>query len=161
MPLSGEYEPSPARWTRDQVERYESTGGREGNLQVPTGLPVVIVTMRGRSTGKLRKVPLMRVEHEGEYALVGSKGGAETDPVWVGNLMADAHVTVQDGPEPVDMTVRLVTGDERDTWWQRCVDAFPNYAEYQRKTTREIPVFVATRMSAEQLAEENENRQAG
>jgi deazaflavin-dependent oxidoreductase (nitroreductase family) len=158
MPLSGEYEPSPAEWTRKQVELYESTGGREGNLQRPTGLPVVIVTMRGKSSGKLRKVALMRVEHDGEYALVGSKGGAPTDPVWVGNLKADPHVTVQDGPEPVDMTVRLVTGDERKQWWQRCVDAFPNYADYERKTSREIPVFVATPMSADEIAAE---RRAG
>lgn len=161
MPLSGEYEPSPSRYTRDQVARYEATGGREGNLEVPSGLPVVIVTMRGKSSGKLRKVPLMRVEHDGEYALVGSKGGAETDPVWVGNIMADSHVTIQDGPEPVDMTVRLVTGAERDEWWQRCVDAFPNYAEYQRKTSREIPVFVATPMTADQLQQIEQERRAG
>jgi len=144
MALSGEYEPSPRAWVRDQVETYERTGGREGNLQNPTGLPVVIVTMRGKSSGKLRKVPLMRVEHDGEYALIGSKGGADTDPVWVSNLIADPDVTVQDGPEPVDMVVHIAGGDERELWWRRAVEAFPNYADYERKTTRQIPVFVAS-----------------
>lgn len=144
MPLSGEYEPSPHDWVRNQVALYERTGGREGNVQNPTGLPIVIVTMRGKASGKLRKVPLMRIEHDGEYALVGSKGGADTDPVWVENLVADPHVTVQDGPEPMDMTVHLATGEERATWWRRAVEAFPNYAQYEHRTSRQIPVFIAS-----------------
>lgn len=146
MPLEGEYEPGPAQWVRDQVEAYESSGGTRGNTLRDTGLPVVIVTMRGRSSGKLRKIPLMRVEHGGEYALVGSMGGAPTDPTWVANLRAapDA-VTIQDGPAPFDVTVREVTGDEKAVWWERCVAAFPNYADYQARTDRVIPVFVASR----------------
>jgi deazaflavin-dependent oxidoreductase (nitroreductase family) len=145
MPLEGEYEPSPAQWVRDQVEAYESSGGTRGNTLRDTGLPVVIVTMRGRTSGKVRKIALMRVEHDGEYALVGSMGGAPTDPVWVANLRADPDaVTVQDGPEPFDVHVREVTGAEREQWWERAVAAFPNYAEYQQRTERVIPVFVAT-----------------
>jgi deazaflavin-dependent oxidoreductase (nitroreductase family) len=145
MPLEGEYEPSPAQWVREQVEAYERSGGREANTLRDTGLPVVIVTMRGAASGKLRKIALMRVEHDGEYALVGSMGGAPTDPVWVANLRADPDaVTVQDGPEPFDVHVREVTGTEREQWWERAVAAFPNYAEYQQRTERVIPVFVAT-----------------
>lgn len=145
MPLSGEYEPSPARWVRDQVEAYESSGGREANTLRDTGLPVVIVTSRGQRSGKLRKTPLMRVEHDGEYALVASMGGAPTHPVWFHNLDADpTAVTVQDGPEPVDVEVRLLDeGAERDAWWARAVEAYPPYAEYQERTERRIPVFVA------------------
>jgi deazaflavin-dependent oxidoreductase (nitroreductase family) len=146
MPLEGEYEPSPAGWVREQVELYESSGGTKGNTLRDTGLPVVIVTMRGRSSGKLRKVPLMRVEHDGEYALIGSVGGAPKDPTWVANLRADLHnVMVQDGPAPFDVDVREVSGAEREAWWARAVEAFPNYAEYQARTERTIPVFVATR----------------
>jgi deazaflavin-dependent oxidoreductase (nitroreductase family) len=144
MPLSGDYEPSPATWVRDQVETYEASAGREANTLRDTGLPVVIVTMRGKKSGKLRKVALMRVEHDGDYALVGSKGGAEDDPTWVANLVADPNITIQDGPAPVDMTVHIARGEERVTWWDRGVEAFPNYAEYQKKTDREIPVFVAS-----------------
>ncbi len=148
MSLDGEYEPSPWEWVRTQVESYERTGGREANTLLDTGLPIVIVTTRGKRSGKLRKTPLMRVEHDGEYALVASMGGAPKHPVWYHNLKADPDaVTIQDGPEPFDATVREVTGEERDVWWRRAVDAYPPYAEYQEKTDRTIPVFVATRRS--------------
>jgi deazaflavin-dependent oxidoreductase (nitroreductase family) len=141
-----EYVPSPAGWVRDQVETYERTGGREANTLGDTGLPIVVVTTRGAKTGKVRKTPLMRVEHDGEYALVASMGGAPKHPVWYHNLVAHPDdVRVQDGPEPFAVTVREVTGDERATWWERAVAAYPPYAEYQTKTDRTIPVFVATR----------------
>jgi len=146
MTLEGEYEPSPQQWVRDQVEAYEGSGGAEGNTLFDTGMPIIIVTTRGNKSGKIRKTPLMRVEHEGEYALVASQGGAPTHPVWYHNLVADPEaVVLQDGPEPWDATVRLVTGDERAEWWERSVAAYPPYAEYQERTTREIPVFVARR----------------
>jgi F420H(2)-dependent quinone reductase len=128
------------------VETYERTGGREANTLLDTGLPVVIVTTRGNRTGAIRKTPLMRVEHAGEYALIGSQGGAPTDPVWVHNLRADpTAVMVQDGPEPWDAEVREVTGEERDAWWRRAVAAYPPYDDYQAATDRMIPVFVARR----------------
>ncbi|MDQ2825800.1 MAG: nitroreductase family deazaflavin-dependent oxidoreductase [Actinomycetota bacterium] len=146
MALEGEYEPSTQEWVREQVEAYEASAGRDANTLRDTGLPVVIVTTRGNRSGKLRKTPLMRVEHEGDYALVASKGGAPSHPVWYHNLKADPEaVTVQDGPEPFDARVREVSGEERDAWWERAVAAFPPYAEYQVKTDRLIPVFVATR----------------
>ena len=145
MSLTGEYEPSTWEWVRDQVAEYEASGGTRANTLRDTGLPVVIVTTRGNKSGKLRKTPLMRVEHGGEWALVGSMGGAPTDPVWVHNLRADPDsVMVQDGPEPVDVTVREVSGEERDLWWERAVAAFPTYEDYRQKTDRLIPVFVAT-----------------
>jgi deazaflavin-dependent oxidoreductase (nitroreductase family) len=144
MPLSGEYEPSPAQWVRDQVAAYEASGGREATTLRDTGLPVVIVTMHGRKSGKLRKIALMRVEHDGEYALVASKGGAPEHPFWYHNLVADPHVTVQDGETPVDMTVHEASGEERATWWERAVRAYPSYADYQKRTDRLIPLFVAT-----------------
>ena len=148
MTLSGEYEPSPSQWVRDQVEQYERSAGAEANTLRETGLPVVIVTTRGKKTGKLRKIALMRVEHDGEYALVGSMGGAPKHPVWVHNLRSDpGAVMVQDGPAPFDVRVREVEGDERTTWWERAVATFPPYAEYQTRTVRLIPVFVATRPS--------------
>jgi F420H(2)-dependent quinone reductase len=146
MALEGEYEPSPWEWVRTQVETYEKTGGREANTLLDTGLPVIIVTTRGNRSGKLRKTPLMRVEHDGAYALVASMGGAPTHPVWYHNLTADPDaVVIQDGPEAFDATVREVTGAERDEWWARAVEAYPPYAEYQAKTERTIPVFVAER----------------
>ncbi|WP_029431472.1 nitroreductase family deazaflavin-dependent oxidoreductase [Blastococcus sp. URHD0036] len=146
MPLTGEYEPSPQKWVRDQVELYERTGGREGNTLLDRGLPVVIFTTRGAKSGKVRKQPLMRVEHEGAYAMVGSQGGAPTDPAWVANLRTyPDQVTVQDGPEPWDGVAREVTGEERAQWWERAVAAFPDYADYQTKTDRQIPVFVVER----------------
>ena len=148
MVLEGEYEPSPWQWVRDQVETYERTGGREANTLLDTGLPIIIVTTRGNKSGKLRKTALMRVEHDGEYALVASVGGAPKHPVWYFNLKADPDaVTIQDGPEPFDATVSEVSGDERAQWWDRAVAAYPPYAEYQERTDRVIPVFVARRRS--------------
>jgi deazaflavin-dependent oxidoreductase (nitroreductase family) len=144
--LEGEYEPSTQQWVRDQVAEYERSGGARANTLRDTGLPIVVVTTRGNKSGKLRKTPLMRVEHGGEYALVASQGGSPTHPVWYYNLRADPEaVTIQDGPEPFDARVREVTGEERDVWWKRAVAAFPPYAEYQERTDRLIPVFVASR----------------
>jgi deazaflavin-dependent oxidoreductase (nitroreductase family) len=146
MPLRGDYEPSTAGWVREQVENYERSNGVEANTLRDTGLAIVIVTTRGNRTGKLRKTPLMRVEHEGQYALVASQGGAPKHPVWYFNLKADPEaVTVQDGPEPFDFSVHEPTGAERTQWWERAVAAFPPYAAYQTKTKRLIPLFVATR----------------
>jgi deazaflavin-dependent oxidoreductase (nitroreductase family) len=146
MPLTGEYVPSPSSWAADQVAEYESSGGTRGNVQRQTGLPVVIVTMRGARTGKVRKTPLMRVEHAGEYVLVASKGGTPENPGWYHNLVAHPdEVQVQDGPEPFDVTVRELAGDERALWWDRAVAAFPGYAGYQTKTERQIPLLLATR----------------
>ena len=145
MPLTGHYEPSAAKWVRDQVEAYERSEGREANTLRDTGLPVVVVTHRGNKTGKVRKVALMRVEHDGRYALVGSMGGAPRHPVWVHNLRANPdEVTIQDGTEPFEVSVREVDGEERERWWERAVAAYPPYAEYQQRTERRIPVFVAT-----------------
>jgi deazaflavin-dependent oxidoreductase (nitroreductase family) len=146
MSLEGEYAPSAWEWVRDQVAIYERTGGREANTLLDTGLPVIVVTMKGNKTGQIRKVALMRVEHDGEYALIGSVGGAPKDPVWVHNLRANpTAVMIQDGPEPWPAVVREVTGDERAQWWERAVEAYPPYAEYQERTSRTIPVFVASR----------------
>ncbi|OAH12613.1 nitroreductase family deazaflavin-dependent oxidoreductase [Streptomyces jeddahensis] len=140
MPLEGEYEPSPTLWARDQVELYESSGGTEGTTM--RGKPVVILTTRGARTGKIRKTPLMRVEHDGVYAVVASLGGAPKHPVWYHNIVADPRVELQDGPVRQDMTAREVTGEEKALWWERAVEAWPDYAEYQKKTDRVIPVFV-------------------
>jgi deazaflavin-dependent oxidoreductase (nitroreductase family) len=146
MPLEGEYEPSPDAWVRDQVERYEATDGREAGTLGETGLPVVIFTTRGNKSGKLRKTPLMRVEHEGAYLLVASKGGAPSHPVWYHNLRADpSALEVQDGADRFDATARELEGDERAEWWERAVAAYPPYADYQRKTDRRIPVLLAER----------------
>ena len=145
MPLTGEYEPSAAQWVRDQVARYESSGGTEATTLLDTGMPVVIVTHRGVTSGHLRKTPLMRVEHGGTYALVASQGGAPTHPHWYANLRADPHIELQDGPERWDATVRQVEGEERRIWWDRAVAAYPPYAEYQERTDRVIPVLVAER----------------
>ena len=142
MPVHGEYEPSPALWVRDQVEEYERSGGTTGTTLLETGLPVVVVTNLGATSGKVRKTPLMRVEHEGMYAAVGSQGGAPTDPKWVHNLRANPQVEVQDGPVKREMAAREVSGTEREEWWKRAVAAYPPYAEYQQKTSRLIPVFV-------------------
>ncbi|MGC0387017.1 deazaflavin-dependent oxidoreductase (nitroreductase family) [Streptomyces sp. SAI-129] len=142
MPLDGEYEPSPTQWVREQVELYESSGGTEGTTLMDTGLPVIVLTTRGARSGKLRKTPLMRVEHEGRYAAVASLGGAPKHPVWYFNVKADPRVELQDGPVKQDMTAREVTGAEKAEWWERAVAAFPPYADYQEKTDREIPVFV-------------------
>jgi deazaflavin-dependent oxidoreductase (nitroreductase family) len=143
MPLEGEYAPGKANWARKQVEQYESSGGTEATtLQ---GRPVVVLTSVGAKTGKLRKTALMRVEHEGEYAVVASLGGAPKHPVWFYNIRANPHVELQDETEKHDYTAREVTGEEKAVWWQRAVEAFPPYAAYQKKTTREIPLFVLTR----------------
>jgi deazaflavin-dependent oxidoreductase (nitroreductase family) len=142
MPVEGEYEPSPQDWVREQVELYEGSGGTQGTTLRDTGLPVVIITNRGVRSGKLRKTPLMRVEHDGRYAAVASQGGAPVHPRWYYNFSADPRVELQDGPRKQDMIAREVTGDERAAWWGRAVAAFPPYAEYQRKTERQIPVFV-------------------
>jgi F420H(2)-dependent quinone reductase len=145
MTAEGEYEASPWQWVRDQVERYEKSGGREANTLLDTGMPIIVVTMRGNKSGAVRKVPLMRVEHDGEYALVASVGGAPKHPVWYYNLTGDPQgVTIQDGAEPLQVRVREVDGDEKKVWWDRAVAAYPPYAEYQEKTERAIPVFVAT-----------------
>lgn len=143
-PIEGEYEPSPMRWVREQVETYERTGGREANTLLDTGLPIIIVTTRGKESGKVRKSPVMRVEHDGEYALVASMGGAPQNPAWYHNLKSNPdEVTIQDGPEPIDVEVRELSGDERAKWWARAVAAYPPYAEYQTRTERVIPVFLA------------------
>lgn len=147
MPLTGEYEPSTLQWVRDQVETYERTGGKEAATLRETGIPVIIITSRGASSGKIRKFALMRVEHEGEYALVASMGGAPKNPGWFHNLVAEPLVEIQDGPTPVDYRVRIVEGEERATWWDRSVAVFPTYADYAKKTERVIPVFVATLVS--------------
>jgi F420H(2)-dependent quinone reductase len=146
MPLQGEYEPSPWDMVREQVAEYEASNGQRANTLLDTGLPVVIITTRGRKSGKIRKFPLMRVEHDGEYALVASLGGAPTNPTWYGNLIADpTALMIQDGAQPHDFVAREVQGDERALWWERAVEAYPSYADYQVKTSRIIPVFVATR----------------
>jgi F420H(2)-dependent quinone reductase len=143
--LPGEYEPSAWDWVRDQVAEYEASGGQRGNTLLDTGLPIIVVTTRGAKTGKVRKHALMRVEHGGEYALVASKGGSPENPLWYHNLLVHPdEILLQDGPEPVAVSVREVSGDEREEWWERAVAAYPPYAEYQEKTERRIPVFVAT-----------------
>ncbi|MGW3917173.1 nitroreductase family deazaflavin-dependent oxidoreductase [Streptomyces sp. NPDC005070] len=142
MPLEGEYEPSPTQWVRDQVELYESSGGTKGTTLMETGLPVIILTTRGAKSGKIRKTPLMRVEHDGRYAVVASLGGAPKHPVWYHNVISDSRVELQDGPERKEFRAREITGEEKDQWWERAVAAFPPYAEYQQKTDRVIPVFV-------------------
>ncbi|HEU4839992.1 MAG TPA: nitroreductase family deazaflavin-dependent oxidoreductase [Ilumatobacteraceae bacterium] len=140
MPLEGEYEPSPTDWARKQAELYESSGGTAGTTI--QGKPVVVLTTIGNKSGKLRKTPLMRVEHDGRYAVVASLGGAPQHPVWYHNVVAEPHVELQDGPVRQDMTAREVTGAEKDEWWARAVAAWPAYADYQAKTDRAIPVFV-------------------
>ncbi len=145
MPVEGEYEPSTSEWVRDQVAAYEGSGGTEANTLRETGLPVIIVTMRGARSGKVRKIALMRVERDGEYALIASKGGAPSNPEWYANLTAHpSEVAIQDGPAPFDVVVREVEGDERAEWWDRAVAAFPPYAGYQENTERLIPVLVAS-----------------
>ena len=139
------YVPSPAQWVRDQVQAYERSGGAEANTLRDTGLPIIVVTMRGNKTGWVRKAALMRVEHGGEYALIASQGGAPANPMWYSNLVAaPEEVSIQDGPTPFAVRVREVNGTERDEWWSRAVAAFPPYAQYQERTARVIPVLVAT-----------------
>lgn len=143
MPITGEYVPSAAGWVREQVAAYEASGGAHANTLRDTGMPVVIITYRGKRTGSVRKIALMRVEHDGRYALVASKGGAPQHPEWYFSLDADANIMLQDGPEPADFVVREIEGAERAEWWERSVAAYPPYAEYQEKTDRLIPVFLA------------------
>lgn len=146
MPIEGEYEPSSLDWVADQVARYEASGGTEANTLRDTGIPIVVITMRGASSGKIRKIGLIRVEHDGDYALVASYGGRPSHPSWYANVKADPHVMIQDGPEPHDYVVREVTGDERAAWWRRGVEVFPTYADYEISATehgRVIPVLVA------------------
>ncbi|HVA05919.1 MAG TPA: nitroreductase family deazaflavin-dependent oxidoreductase [Acidimicrobiales bacterium] len=144
MPIDGEYEPSAFEWVSNQVAEYEASGGQRANKLGDTDWPVIIVTTRGNKSGKVRKWALMRVEHNGEYALVASLGGAPKNPVWYYNIVAHpTEVVIQDGPEPFDAEVREVTGDEKAAWWERAVAAYPPYAEYQERTDRVIPVFVA------------------
>jgi F420H(2)-dependent quinone reductase len=140
MPLQGEYVPSPEQWVREQVEEYEASGGTSSTTM--RGMPVVVLTTKGAKSGKLRKTPLMRVEHDGRYAAVASLGGAPKHPVWYFNVVADPHVELQDGPIKQDMVAREVTGQEKAEWWDRAVAAYPDYAAYREKTEREIPVFV-------------------
>lgn len=142
MPLTGEYEPSTSKWAREQAERFEATDGAEANTL--RGVPVIVLTSTGAKTGKLRKTALMRVEHEGEYAVVASKGGAPEHPVWYWNLVRSPHVELQDGADRRDYDARLLSGDERDRWWARAVAVWPDYASYQEKTDRSIPVFALT-----------------
>jgi F420H(2)-dependent quinone reductase len=140
MALTGELELSPTGWVRDQTEKIFKTGTTD-TVDIK-GRPVVLVTMRGVKSGKLRKVPLMRVEHEGVYAIVASRGGAPKNPVWYANVKAEPHVELQDGTVNKDYTAREVTGEEKALWWERAVATYADYADYQRKTDREIPVFV-------------------
>jgi deazaflavin-dependent oxidoreductase (nitroreductase family) len=140
MPLSGEYAPGSSKWSRKQVERYEATDGRKGgDLK---GRPVIVLTSLGAKTGKIRKTPLMRVEHDGMYAVVASLGGAPRHPVWYYNLKANPLVELQDGATKRDYLAREVTGEEKAVWWERAVATWPDYAKYQKKTERVIPVFV-------------------
>jgi deazaflavin-dependent oxidoreductase (nitroreductase family) len=149
MPVEGEYEPSEWDWVRDQVAEYEASGGERANTLMDTGLPIIIVTTRGRTSGKVRKLGLMRVEHDGEYALVASKGGMAENPGWYHNLVADpTALEIQDGPEPHDYVAREVTGDEKAQWWARATAEYPPYEEYQAATDRVIPVLVARRADA-------------
>ncbi len=140
MPFDGEYEPSPQEWVRKQVEEYEGSGGTKGTTL--RGMPVVLLSTKGARSGKVRKTPLMRVEHDGVYAVVASLGGAPKHPVWYFNVKANPVVELRDGPVVREMTAREVTGEEKKPWWERAVVAYPDYADYQRKTDREIPVFV-------------------
>lgn len=144
MPLTGEYEPSSSGWVREQAELYEKSGGTEGTTI--KGLPVVLLTSKGNKSGKLRKSPLMRVEHDGEYAIVASLGGAPRHPVWYHNVKAEPLVELQDGPNKHDYLAREVRGDEKARWWERAVAAYPDYEDYQKKTDRDIPVFVLSRV---------------
>ena len=142
MPLTGEYEPSPVDWSREQADKYIESGGTDGT--VLQGKPVILLTTVGAKTGKLRKTPLMRVEHDGEYAIVASLGGAPKNPVWYYNVVTNPRVELQDGTVTRDYDAREVFGDEKATWWERAVQVWPDYAGYQEKTDRQIPVFVLT-----------------
>jgi F420H(2)-dependent quinone reductase len=140
MPLQGEYAPSSAEWVRNQVEEIESSGGTQGTML--RGMPVIVVTSLGHGSGKLRKNPVMRVEHDGAYAAVASKGGAPENPTWYYNLVEHPLVELQDRTSKGDYTARVLSGDERALWWERSLAVWPDYAEYQTKTDRQIPVFL-------------------
>jgi F420H(2)-dependent quinone reductase len=140
MPLEGEYEPSSAKWARDQVEEYETSGGTRGTTL--RGVPVVVITSVGATSGKLRKNPVMRIEHDGVYAAVASKGGAPENPSWYYNLVDNPLAELQDGPSKGDYIAHRTAGEEYWMWWRRALDVWPDYAQYQSKTDREIPVFV-------------------
>jgi F420H(2)-dependent quinone reductase len=142
MPLSGDYEPGASDWSRNQVELFEKTNGVEGATL--RGMPIIVLTSIGAQTGKLRKTALMRVEHDGEYAVVASLGGAPKNPVWYYNLKKNPHVELQDGPTKRDYLARELEGEEKKVWWDRAVKAYPDYADYQARTTRQIPVFLLT-----------------
>jgi deazaflavin-dependent oxidoreductase (nitroreductase family) len=142
MTLTGEYAPSPADWVRDQVEKFEASNGAEANTLRDTGDPIVVITSVGARSGKLRKNPVMRVERDGKYVAIASKGGAPENPTWYHNFVANPVVELQDGPVRKAYRARLVEGEERADWWQLAVDTWPTYAEYQQRTDREIPVFV-------------------
>ncbi|MGO8853360.1 nitroreductase family deazaflavin-dependent oxidoreductase [Mycobacterium sp.] len=145
MPLTGDYEPSPWDWSREQADKYAASGGTDAaDMQ---GKPIILLTTVGAKTGKLRKTPLMRVEHDGEYAIVASLGGAPKDPVWYYNVKTNPRVELQDGSVTRDYDAREVFGDEKATWWERAVEAYPDYADYQKGTDRQIPVFVLTPVS--------------
>jgi len=146
MPLNGEYAPSTSDWARTQAEAYEASGGTEAATLRDSGLPIIVLTTLGAKSGKLRKTALMRVEHDGVYAVVASKGGAPQHPQWYFNIVAQPLVELQDGPEKHDYRAREVVGDEKAIWWERSVAAYPPYAEYQTKTDRQIPVFVLERV---------------
>ena len=142
MPLEGEYAPSPWDWSREQADKYAESGGADAADM--KGMPIILLTTIGAKTGKLRKTPLMRVEHNGEYACVASLGGAPKNPVWYYNIAKNPRVELQDGSVTQDYDAREVFGDEKAVWWERAVEAYPDYADYQRKTDRQIPVFVLT-----------------
>jgi deazaflavin-dependent oxidoreductase (nitroreductase family) len=146
MPLTGEYEPSPSDRARRQVEEYEASNGEKGNTL--RGRPVIVLTTVGAKTGKLRKTPLMRVEHQGTYAVVASLGGAPKHPVWYHNLKANPHVELQDRATKRAYMAREVFGEEKALWWERAVSTWPDSATYQQKTDRQIPVFVLEPMES-------------
>ena len=142
MPLQGEYAPGTSAWARTQAERYEASGGVEAPTLRDTGLPIIVLTTLGAKSGKLRKTALMRVEHDGVYAVVASRGGSPQHPQWYFNLVANPLVELQDGAAKHDYRAREVTGDEKALWWERSVAAYPPYADYQKRTDRQIPVFL-------------------
>jgi deazaflavin-dependent oxidoreductase (nitroreductase family) len=146
MPLQGEVELSPTGWVREHTEKILVAGTTEG-VQI-MGRPVILLTTKGARTGKLRKVPLMRIEHDGRYAIVASLGGAPQNPVWYHNVRADPRVELQDGTVTREYLARQVDGEEKAAWWDRAVAAYPEYAAYQKKTSRQIPVFVLEPASA-------------
>jgi deazaflavin-dependent oxidoreductase (nitroreductase family) len=144
MTLQGEYVPSKAQWVRDQVEKFEATDGQEANTLRDTGEPIVVITSVGAKSGALRKNPVMRVERDGIYVAIASKGGADDQPEWYYNFVANPEVDLQDGAVKKTYKVELAQGEEREDLWKLAVDTWSTYAEYQKKTDREIPVFKLT-----------------